>query len=320
MVACLAPFSVAQSPELPRPVLLTVQPITFLPVEWTPRPATPPAEEADRLEKTRRGPAPAGLLELLDSLGVVPPVAPVRADVNRKLGEVLDRAEFVRSLFATGRFKAEIRLNEEGRYELALSFEKSATWKELAWVYVYGLRQWFEHLNTEAGKKQVAQMYLQAAHQALDAGHTDKAADLVRQAHAWKPALVEADPMAFKLHLLERGKTGPSGEEAAEPSRRLPIHPRQYSSAVMRLRAWGSEVMQSERMQTARMVMRTSLDGSRIPMSAPTDFENGIAWMGFTVTGRPTFTLMVRCHETGGNWMVHVGNGTIPVVWMMPQR
>ena len=320
MFACVAPFGLAQSPELPRSVLLTVQPITYLPVDWMPRPGTPPAEEVDRLEKTRRGPVVSGLLEVLDTLGEVPQVAPARRKATRLVAELLEQTEFVRSLFAHGSFKAELSVDEDGRYQLVLAFHKKASWKELVSLYATGLRAWMSYLHTEAGKKQVAQMYLQAAHKALDDGQTTKAADLVKQAHAWKPALVEADPMAFKLHLLDMGKPGPSGEEAAEPGR-LPIHPRQYSSEVMKLRAWSTRMLQSQQVEQALALARAGLDGAAVPMTSPVDYQNGVVLMGFSPTRfRPTLTMFVRCPESHGNWVVHLGNGMLPIVWMMPER
>ena len=319
LFACVAPLALAQSPQLPRPLLLTVQPATYLPIEFVPGPGTPPPEEVDRLEKTRRGPAPPGLLELLDTLGEVPQVAPVRQQANRLVADLLQPVAFVRMLLRDGRFKLSFSKGTDGRYSLELSLSYPADWRELLGWYVWAVRQKLQQLQTESGQKQLAQLYLQAAHRALEAGQTDKAAVLVQLAHAWRPAVVEADPLAYKLHLHGGGQTGLSGEEAAEPSR-LPIHPRQYSSTLMRLRAWAGEVLQSEQLQIARRLMRSSLSASVVPLMAPTDWENGQVTMGLTVTGRPTLTLLIRCPETGGNWVVQVSPGMLPVVWMLPQH
>ncbi|MFQ3648808.1 MAG: hypothetical protein SNJ75_00635 [Gemmataceae bacterium] len=321
LVAWGAPLALGQAraAPLPCPLLLTVHPATYLPIDFTPRPGTPPAEELDRLEKTRRGPAVSGLLDLLDTLDEVPQLAPARRHTIRFVIDLMQQLALVRDLFTKARFKVEFRKDAERRSALELSFSRRADWSELAACYADRMNQFLQYLDRDAGQTRVAHLYLQAAHKALEAGDISKATQLVQLAHQWKPAVVEADPLAFKLQMHASSKSGPSGEEATEPAR-LPIHPRQYSSAVMRLRAWSLEVMGSEQLYTARKILRSSLASSAVPLTAPADFENGMAWMGFTVTGRPTFTLMVRCPETGSNWVVHVGNGTLPVVWMLPQR
>jgi len=324
LLACLAPWAWTQSPQLPRPLLLTVQPATYLPIEFVPRPGTPPAEEVDRLEKTRRSPAAPGLLELLDTLGEVPQVAPLQQQANRLVADLLHSVAFVRKLLGERHFKLSFSKGIDGRYSLELSLNVPADGREMLGWCVWAVRQKLQELQSESGQKQIAQLYLQAAHRALETGQTDKAILLVDLAHAWKPAVVEADPLAYKLHLHQARKTGPadrrpSGEEAAEPSH-LPIHPRQYSSALMRLRAWSSELLQSERAHLVRLLMLSSLSRSTVPLMVPTDRENDQVLMGLTITGRPTLTLLLRCPETGGNWVVQVGPGMLPVVWMLPQR
>jgi hypothetical protein len=175
-------------------------------------------------------------------------------------------------------------------------------------------------MHTHEGKQVMAEGLLKAAHLAMSEGCTTKAADLVRQAHALMPKLVEADPMVYKLHLLDTGKPAITGEEAAEPSRVLPIHPRQHPD-IQKLRVWSTKMMESEYLHTARMFMRQSIMASVIPTTTPAEhFENGMVTLGLTCTGQPTMTVFLRGPKFGAHWMVHVSHGKLPVVWMVPVR
>jgi hypothetical protein len=75
---------------------------------------------------------------------------------------------------------------------------------------------------SKMGKEVMVDGLMKAAHLAMGAGYTDKARELVKQAHALDPKRVEADPLVYKMHLLPK-KAG--GEEHTEP---MPDHPMQH--------------------------------------------------------------------------------------------
>lgn len=86
----------------------------------------------------------------------------------------------------------------------------------------------FDFKTTIKAKSIVADGLLKAAHLEMVEGRSSKAAELVRQAHAISPERVEADPLVYKMHLLDEQPVLRGGEEASEPARPLPIHPRQH--------------------------------------------------------------------------------------------
>jgi hypothetical protein len=325
-IACVAPFGFSQTPEMPRSLLITVQPITYLPVDFVPVPQAPRLSDADRLEKNRPVPAKPSLLDVLDQLTEVESAAPARnaADSVRQLTQQIG---LVRKLLQGSEWELHVHLDLKARtFELSVGVKKPLTqWAGMPYFqklqpYALKVHDFVQKMHTSQGKQVMAEGLLKAAHLAMTEGRTNKAVELVRQAHALMPKRVEADPMVYKLHLLDTTKPSITGEEAAEPSRVLPIHPRQYPE-IQKLRVWTNQMMESKHVHTARMFMRESFKASAIPTLIPAnEYENGMLTLGLSYTGQPTATLFLRGPKLGAHWMVHVGNGKLPVVWMVPVR
>jgi hypothetical protein len=347
-------FGLAKPPDLPANPVIIVQPIQYLPCEFE-TPAGP--VYVDR-HSVKDGDLPAGrsvlenLNRLLEAGDVLRQAKKHVKDGN--LGAALECIDTVRTLVPGSNLDAEcdelvaalgkkfvkkavrsfalgvnsesgltgsVVLNERN-FDVCCACPYVGLFSRVAHCWLSQARHHVAKLNVKDGKSVMVEGLLKAAHLALDEGRTAKAAELVRQAHAISPEAVEADPLVFKLHLLDEGRPAKGGEETSEPMKALPVHPRQAikakqadvdPDAVERVEPTSMVTLTIGLMEKAEKV-GTFFLAMQFQLEQPGKDHNGVLMFGLTAAGRPTLMLHTRCPVTGVKWHVCVG-GAMPVVW-----
>lgn len=313
-VLSIVPIGQAKPPDLPENLIITVQPIQYIPVEFIPAP-TPPDQHALRqcpvvcptvLENLKR------LVEAGEELES----ARKHAEAGN-LAAALERIDAIRKLVpgtsiekdceaVVLQLSAKWNIKLDGMGECCCGCPYYAKFVSTARCWMSQAHTWAKKVDWTAaqdGKAVMVEGLLKAAHLALGEGRMDKAAELVRQAYALNPKRVEADPLAYKMGLLE-GRTG-GGEEASEP---LPAHPRQLPKMTQKV-----SLKVSAHSQVKNVI--EYLASVQFRLDSPPKHANGIMMFGLMANGRPSLMMHARCPTTGATWHICLG-GMVPVVWV----
>jgi hypothetical protein len=319
-------FGLAKPPDLPENLLIIVQPIQNLPCEFEQQ-AKPCYVDRQAVKEC----APQTGRTVLDNLHLLLEASKELGKARKhaeagNVGAALECVDNVRKMVPGSHVEQQCdevirtittKLNLDGvlgaeECEAACCFCPCiGLFTRAVHCWASQARHFVEKLDVKDGKSVTVEGLLKAAHLAMAEGRTAKAAELVRQAHALSPERVEADPLVYKMHLLEECPKAKGGEEASEPARPLPIHPRQHRKTKPTNPEMDTNAI--ERVED-KVPIVLQLGICQFRLYSPPKGTNGCLMLGLTVTGQPTLMVHTRCPATGAVWHVYLG-GNVPVVW-----